>query len=160
MTTPIPSSSVSSLDRQIEQTRQQRLAGDSPDPVLSADVEGGRVRCRVGRIDEIGCEVERIEVESPPTADVAERARAIAGRVTYLLEPLELIETDQEASSALVRSAPPWRNGETREYYELNVTPQAVNLQRFRKEPGKDRDPVPMQVTRQAVTRLAKDLVG
>ena len=89
---------------------------------------GSRFRCRVSEVDAIGCAVDRIDVQRPdlPGADGQQIGR-IAGhlgqKVQYLLEPLQLLELDAPAATAVLRSAKPWRDGDSREYYEMIVAP-------------------------------------
>lgn len=55
----------------------------------------------------------------PLKALLVEQAAALENRITYLLEGFRLIELDETAHRAQVRSSTPFREEETIQYYEI-----------------------------------------
>ncbi|MDQ7029198.1 MAG: hypothetical protein Q9O62_05155 [Ardenticatenia bacterium] len=87
----------------------------------------------------------------------------MAERITYLLEPLRLLEASGDR--ALVRSAPPGGApyGETRDYYELWITwtgrATEVELRRYRYTRSlRRRSPRPIDLTWEVAGRLLDDV--
>lgn len=94
-----------------------------------------------------------------------ELAQSISQRVTYLWEPLALIERDLELEEVQMRSAPPLIDDDAIEFYECRLTrtdgsPQA-HLVRYRRQNGGGRRvTVPITVTHQVFQRLVDDLTA
>src|SRR5262249_4451907 len=64
--------------------------------------------------------------------DLAERAARVAARVTGLLEPLRLVETDAGLGKALLRSSAPKQRGDERLYYEVLLHADgSANVRRY-----------------------------
>ncbi|MFQ5854799.1 MAG: hypothetical protein ACE5LU_04030 [Anaerolineae bacterium] len=91
-------------------------------------------------------------------------AQTISRRVTYLWEPLALIERDLEREQVQMRSAPPLIEDKTVEYYEAMLTRQEgsprIHMARYRQQNGQTRRVrVPITLTHQVFRRLVDDLV-
>jgi hypothetical protein len=86
----------------------------------------------------------------------------IASRVTYLMEPLVVLEHDPIGGEVELRSHAPTARGEQRAYYELRLNQQgkarlsrvAFDATTRRRRPGQ------CQMTREVLERLADDLVA
>lgn len=113
--------------------------------------------------DALSCAFTQLRLTAPQSGGTTaeRRAERICRRLNYLLEPLELIETDPETDRSLVRSNPPQRDQSARTYYEATVDPRgAVTLHRFRRTRDEARrTAVPCRLTKEATTKLIDDLV-
>ena len=86
----------------------------------------------------------------------------LAARVTYLMEPLVVLEIDTLAGEADLRSQPPTARGDLRSFYEMRLTKQGtVRLTRVVFDAAtRHRRPAPCQMTREVLERLTDDLVA
>jgi hypothetical protein len=86
----------------------------------------------------------------------------IAARVTYLMEPLVVLEQDALAGQVELRSHAPTARGERRSYYEVRLGRQGtLRLARVGfDEAARRRHPALCQMTREVLERLADDLVA
>ena len=92
---------------------------------------------------------------------VREVAEDITQRVTYLLEPIQPIEADQEACVVQLRSVKPDDRGGVQSYYEALVkTGGAISLQRYQRQAGALRTSVAMTLTKEIIGRLAGDFLA
>ncbi len=89
-------------------------------------------------------------------------ADRLVARLTYLMEPLVVLEVDAEGGQAELRSHTPSQRDGRRTYYELRLDRNAaLRLGRFTfDETSRRREPVTCQLTREALERLADDLVA
>ncbi len=86
----------------------------------------------------------------------------IAARLTYLMEPLVVIEVDAEGGEAELRSKSPTTRDEVRVFYEIRLRREGtLRLCRIAYDPSdRRRKVVACQLTREALERLADDLVA
>lgn len=94
-----------------------------------------------------------------------ERVRCVSEeltkRVTYLLEPIQPIESDAEACVVQMRSTQPDERDGVRSYYEVLVkTGGSISLCRFESRPGALRTSIAMTLTKEIVGRLAGDFLA
>ena len=85
----------------------------------------------------------------------------VVRRVTYLLEPLAVLEFDASTQTVLVRSQPPTQKPAEIVYYEAIVqVPGTLSLMRY-SSPKADpfRQPVDMQMTNELLQRLVNDVI-
>lgn len=117
----------------------------------------------------IGVEVEALEfsIATPEPADRStESLRAwadrVANRVTYLMEPLVLLELDDEGGVAELRSQTPTARDGRRAFYEVRLNRQGtLRLRRLAfDEEDRRRQETPFQLSREVLERLADDLVA
>ncbi len=103
----------------------------------------------------------RLATDELAFADATELERigkVLAGRLTYLMEPIAPIEIDAAACVVQLRSSPPQRDDDGRSYYELIVRRGGeIALTRFRKENGGARQQIAATVTREVLLRLVDD---
>lgn len=97
-----------------------------------------------------------------PAADLRAWGDRLASRLTYLMEPLVVIEVDAEGGEAALRSREPSTRDEVRTYYEVRLRREGtLNLRRVAFDPSdRRRRPVACQLTREALERLTDDLVA
>jgi hypothetical protein len=135
---------------------------------LRLDLADGsdRLAAELLSVDRLGCEFTHLTLHTPSLAGAsAERlqalAKSLAGRLTYLLEPISPIETDAEGCTVQMRSNPPQRGDDGTSYYELLVRRGGeLDLRRWRKAPGGTRTPLAATVTREVFVRLVGDLAS
>ncbi len=86
----------------------------------------------------------------------------LSGRLTYLMEPLVVIEVDAEAGEAELRSRAPTPRGDLRSYYEVRLRREGtLHLRRVAfDDAARRRVAVPCQMTLEVLERLADDLVA
>jgi hypothetical protein len=89
-------------------------------------------------------------------------ADRLSKRVTYLMEPLKVIEIDADGGEVQVRSQSPTPREEQRGYYEMRLFRNgSLRLERFAYDGGtRQRHPVPCQLTREVLERLADDIAA
>ncbi|MCB0153729.1 MAG: hypothetical protein KDF65_02955 [Anaerolineae bacterium] len=122
------------------------------------------VSITVRDFDRYSLNLRRLEVTQPgaATLDLAGYAGQIAGRLTYLEEPLALIEIDAVEDAAILRSEPPHQTGDEIAYWEavVHTLPEPhVRLARYRWSPHQPQREVGHQpLTFGTVGRLAADI--
>jgi hypothetical protein len=155
-----------SLKDQIDTALSASLVLGAPGPQEIDIGQGGVLALTFAGADVYGCVVETIALRTPRLAGadskkLREIGEALARRLTYLLEPIRLIETDAEAGVAQLRSQPPSRDDSGTTWYELFVRRGGeITLERFEKAPAQPRRRVGAHFTREVLLRLASDLIG
>ncbi|WP_435021239.1 hypothetical protein TA3x_002268 [Tundrisphaera sp. TA3] len=86
----------------------------------------------------------------------------LAGRLTYLMEPLVLLEVDHLAGEAKLRSKAPTAREDLRSFYEIRLgRAGTLRLRRIAFDgTTRARRAVPCQMTREVLERLADDLAA
>jgi hypothetical protein len=98
------------------------------------------------------------ELASADTARLERIGKALAAKLTYLMEPISPIEIDAQRCVVQLRSHPPQRDDDGRSYYELLIRRGGeIALSRYRKDNGDARRPVTATVTREVLLRLVGD---
>ena len=108
--------------------------------------------------DRVGLQARRLRFQRDEPAGASSRtvARRLTERVTYLLDPLEVMEAEEDR--ALVRSRPVTGSVAERDYYDLWVTPDTLSVARFHGKAGQVRESRPVSLTWEQVERLAADV--
>ncbi|UUO04468.1 hypothetical protein M4951_13815 [Blastopirellula sp. J2-11] len=141
---------------------QQQLDGHGTAPRdLDIQLPRGQLRLKEASVEAVGVSTSGAEYTPNQNWDVRGQAgQHLAGkikdRVTYLLEPLEVIETEED--SVLIRSSQPHQAEGQRSYYEGWAKPDGFNLRRYAAAPQAARKSTPLRLTRDIVERLASDL--
>jgi hypothetical protein len=112
----------------ISQVIRAGLAGRAPfhdrlEQFVAGD-GGVTVRCEVRQAEQLGCALTRVELVSDvpgrlSNKELVAQAEKLCKRVSYLSEPLRLIELDARTATALVRSEKPKLKDGSLWYYEL-----------------------------------------
>ena len=143
-----------------------------PDPEtlpcdVAADDGGNRLSLRLTAAGPVGLAFETLEFT---TADRTVRspdalrawADRLAATLTYLMEPLVVVELDTLAGEAELRSQSPTPRGDLRSYYEVRLYQTgALRLSRVVfDDASRRRGPAICQLTVEVLERLADDLVA
>ncbi|HWA99152.1 MAG TPA: hypothetical protein VG713_11695 [Pirellulales bacterium] len=124
---------------------------------------GQRLECELSAIDTLGVAFERLVLTSdrlrsadlPALRSVAEE---LSKRLTYLLEPIQPVETDSEQCIVQMRSVPPTKDNDRSSYYELLVRKGGqLSLVRYAADYGSSRQVALAHVTREVFLRLVRD---
>jgi hypothetical protein len=95
------------------------------------------------------------------TSQLSRIADALAGKLTYLLEPLRVVEVDGNAGAVQMRSHPPYQRDKQTKYYEVLVQRGgSISLVRYERQPGEPRQPIAAHVTEEVFYRLADDFAA
>jgi hypothetical protein len=86
----------------------------------------------------------------------------LASRVSYLMEPLCVVETDAQGGEVQIRSQRPTPRDDQRSYYEVRISRQGtLRMQRYLfDQETRERRQTTCQVTREVLERLADDIVA
>lgn len=147
-------------DIQRELKRIQAVSGRG---LLQVDADAGRIEADLVAVDAIGCSFQTLAFSTDKLAGAdLEQLRKISetltARLTYLLEPIGLIEADLDRCAIQLRSSPPQKDEDATSYYELLVRRGGdISLSRYSKKTGQLRQIVPAHVTREVLERLAED---
>lgn len=123
-----------------QHVRQSAPFHDHVEQFVAHDA-GLTVRCQVSGAEMLGVALTRLELvdqsaKNVTTSQLAARAARLCERVTYLLEPLQVIELDSRSKTAPIRSKQPRKQGKVLSYYELlSVADQGLTLSRYSFDP-------------------------
>ena len=124
---------------------------------------GQQLHCNLVALDTLACALDDLGVHPVAEKNLSvEQLKAsageLAGRLTYLLEPISPIELDAEGCTVQLRSSPPQKDESATTYYELVLKRTGqLNLRRYSHKPGTVRTIVPAEVTREVLLRLVGD---
>ena len=149
----------------IQMKFEQELAklGSGAAATVAVDDSPRRLNCDIVERNPLAVSFNQLrlatsELASAGAADLERIGKALADRLTYLMEPIAPIELDAQECIVQLRSAPPQRDDDGRSYYELIVRRGGeIALARYCKENGNARRQIPATVTREVLLRLAGD---
>ena len=130
---------------------------------LAVALPTGSVECDIERVDPLGVAFKTFvyltnRLAQAETVRLTKIADALSAKLSYLLEPLRVIEIDGPAGAVQMRSAPPCKQATQLTYYEVLVQRGgSISLMRYEKQPAQTRSPVTTIVTREVFARLAND---
>ena len=131
------------------------------------DGQGVEVSVDFTAVDTLSCAVSELRISKSALrgatdAELQAWAGEVVRRVTYLLEPLAVLEYDAASQSVLVRSQPPTQTPDAIMYYEAVVgAPGHLSLKRYsapKSDPG--RQTVDLHMTHEVLRRLVEDLAA
>jgi hypothetical protein len=143
----------------------KRIQAVSGRGLLQVDCDTGRIEADLLAVDAIGCSFQTLGLSTQKLADASlEMLKSISdqltNKLTYLLEPIGVIEADADRCSVQLRSNPPQKGDDGTSYYELMVRRGGdITLSRYTKKPGQLRLIIPAQITREVLARLADDFI-
>ncbi len=138
----------------------------SGDRVLAAADGPHHLECHLLALEPLACAFTSFMVACQKLSGMSsdqlkQVAEDLSKRLTYLLEPISPIETDAEGCTVHLRSNPPHNDADRTSYYELLVSRSGtLSLCRWTREARAQRQPVPAQVTREVLLRLAEDFAA
>ena len=129
---------------------------------ITDEQSGWTIRLAVEATDSLGTRLEEIALfREEPVDNLRGWAEKVAGNVRGLLEPLTLLELDEEKGLALLRSDVPAHAEAKLFYYEVRLLREGkAFLQRFQasKSVGR-REQVSFTLTHEVIANVVKDLV-
>ena len=149
------------IDREL--TRLVAVRGQG---LLQVDAPSGRIEADLLAVDAIGCSLQTLAHTTDKLAqatmdELKATSNKLTQKLTYLLEPIGLVEVDADRCAVQLRSIPPRKNEDATSYYELLVRRGGdISLSRYEKRPGQPRHIVPANITREVLVRLADDFVA
>jgi hypothetical protein len=132
-------------------------------------VEDGpnRLTLSLTALDTVGVAFDTLEFVATDRTDwSSDGLRAwgerLAARVTYLLEPLKVIEIDAGGGEVQIRSQAPSTRAQQRGFYEVRLYKQgSLRMERFvYNDATRERQRTACQLTREVVERLADDIAA
>jgi hypothetical protein len=135
----------------------------------SVTVEEGpsRLTLDLTGLDTVGVAFKNLEFATSGRTDWSSEAlrgwgERIAARVTYLMEPLKVVETDSHGGEVQIRSQRPTPRDEQHSYYEVRLFRQGIlHLERYLFDhETRARRPTLCQLTREVLERLADDIAA
>jgi hypothetical protein len=128
------------------------------DPTQHGQHGGWTLEAEQAQADTVGIRTDGLHLtrKEPSARDASSLARDLAGRASYLLEPLTLVEGSEQ--KALLRSQITESPDEGQPYYEMWVTPDELSLRRYEGQRGQSRRPRPVSLTWEQAERLVKDV--
>ena len=147
----------------LDEKIRQAPAGRPFSGTVEAATPSGKVSVVVEDADRLGVLAGPITATRPEgsPANVPAQAAEAVRRLTYLQEPLAVIESEDRRGRAIVRSAAPRTTSSGgREYNEAILDGGgSISIRRFRAESGSRRKAVPSNLSRDTLGRLTDDLV-
>ena len=126
-----------------------------------------RLTLHLAALDTVGLACTALEFTTSSRAEwTSEALRSwgdrLAGRVSYLMEPLKVLEVDPDGGEVQIRSQSPTTRSEQRGYYEVRLFKQGMlRMERFAfDEATRQRRPITCQFTREILERLADDFAA
>jgi hypothetical protein len=132
-------------------------------------VEDGpnRLTLSLTALDTVGVAFDSLEFVATDRAQWSSDAlrswgERLAARVTYLLEPLKVIEIDAAGGEVQIRSQAPTARAQQRGFYEVRLYKQgSLRMERFvYNDATRERQRTACQLTREVVERLADDIAA
>lgn len=156
-----------SLSQKIVSAVNQRSDPSLLPATVWAEQAGHRISLELTAAGPVGLAFDHLDYTAAERAERSPEAlRAwadrLAVRITYLMEPLKILEHDRLAGAVEVRSQAPSRRNARRTYYEVIVRKDGtVTLSRISyDETTSSRECVPCQTTVEVLERLADDFVA
>jgi hypothetical protein len=137
--------------------------------VRVAGPKGESLEVDLVAVDSMSCAFSELRLEIPRLRTggfpaLEKWAKALSGRVTYLLENLAPLEFDPALGQVMLRSVKPDQLPDGSQYYEIILSTSGLgcfSLKRFRTVKGvPGRDPVPIQTTHEVLLKLCDDLLA
>jgi hypothetical protein len=155
----------------LDETVLQKLADWHPPHgrqtlAIADEGSGWAIQVTADRHDELSSALWEIDFRRvtprPSEVTLESWAEGVAGRVTGLLEPLQVLEIDVQRNEALLRSNEPTRRNADLHYYEVLLKgTRAAQVRRYQAKPDKGhRQQVPFVLTHEVLAKLARDLAA
>lgn len=122
---------------------------------------GIQVNLSLSDWDRLGCFLTRLEMRPQAGGRLNLNPARIEEKITYLGERLKAIEIEEGRGKALLRSAPPERDGRVLSFFEIALDPaEGLSLVRYAYDRKRgERFLVSAPLTRATLERLLADLI-
>lgn len=126
----------------------------------------GEVRASLEEVNNLGVAFTSLGYFTPSLKDAAtsrlsQIADQLTRKLTYLLEPLRVVEIDGQAGAVQLRSHPPYKRENETTYYEVLVERGgSITVSRFEKLPLQARKLIVATVTSEVFHRMVDDLIN
>ncbi|WP_165230104.1 hypothetical protein [Aquisphaera insulae] len=134
---------------------------------VTAEDPGYRFTLHLQALDSVGASLDSLEFNTTDRTEWSSEAlnawgSRLAGRVTYLLEPLKVLEIDAGGGEVQLRSDAPTPRNDRRAFYEVRLFNSGLlRMERIAfDEATRRRERTPCQLTREVLERLANDIVA
>jgi len=134
---------------------------------ITVDEGPNRITLDLTALDSVGVAFDALEFAATDRNDWSSHdlnawGERLAKRVTYLMEPLRVLEIDAGGGEVQIRSDAPTPRAETRGYYEVRLNRQGTcRLERYvYDEADRQRRRTACHLTREVVERLADDIAA
>jgi len=134
---------------------------------VTMDDNPNRLTLHMTALDTVGVAYSSLEFVTTSRAERSSEAlrewgERLAARVTYLMEPLKVIEIDAGGGEVQIRSQSPTPRADQRGYYEVRLSrPGILRMERFALDPvTRQRRSTTCQLTREVLERLADDIAA
>ncbi len=137
-------------------------------PGQTLSVQDGEIHLSVdlAALDTMACAFTRISIRTArlaqcDSATLQQIATQLSSKLTYLLEPIQPIESDAAGCVVQMRSNPPQKDADRTSYYELLLARSGeLSLVRYSSQSRQTREIISAHVTREVLCRLAGDLAS
>ena len=152
-----------SIQRQTQTALQAMTSFSGGSQPLVVSESGQRLTVDLVALDTLACGFERFAMQfdslaGAPLDRLEKIAKALSGRLTYLLEAITPVEIDADQCLVQLRSNPPRKQDDGTSYYELLVKRTGeISLCRFNAPRGAARQIIPAHVTREVLLHLVAD---
>ncbi len=156
-----------SLSKKIAGALDENTKVHAPPCEVAVEDGSGRLSLHLSALDSVGVAFATLEYVNTSRSEWTTEAlrgwgERLAGRVTYLMEPLKVFEVDSDGGEVQLRSQSPTARAEQRGYYEIRLFQQgSLRMVRLAfDEATRQRRTVPCQLTREVLERLADDIAA
>jgi hypothetical protein len=120
-----------------------------------------QVRVKLADSDRLGCLLEKLEMKGTNGHELNLDPARVEKEVTYLGEPLRIIELEKFFGRAILRSFPPRMENGTVSFFEMTLDrSEGLSLTRLSYDRSRgERSLIPAPFTRETLERLLTDLV-
>jgi hypothetical protein len=132
---------------------------------LTVEVAPNRFTLHLTALDSVGVAFDQLDFVTTDRQDWSSEAlnawgERLAARVTYLLEPLKVLEIDAGGGEVQIRSKSPSARADLRGFYEVRLYKQGMlRMERYVVDDvTRQRRRTPCEFTREVLERLADDI--
>lgn len=150
----------------VDEVRKIAALGGRVSGAVHVDAASLHLTAEVLIADQLSCLIHELSIRATEgqiysTDELRVKADDLCQRLSYLLEPIRVLEVDAAEGVVQARSHPPERQPERIRYYELRfATPSTLKLHRFEKRTDQgQRQQIPLQLTYELLEKLIDDLV-
>jgi hypothetical protein len=156
-----------SLSQKIAAALDENTRAYTPPCTVAVEDGPNRLNLHIKALDSVGVALDRLEYSRTDRSDWTPASlqawgEKLAGRLTYLLEPLKVLEIDSDEGEVQLRSQSPSVRSEQRGFYEIRLNRQgALRMERFLFDDStRARSHATCQFTREVLERLADDVAA